>query len=300
MEQYQLKSFVTVAEEGNLTRAAERLFTSQPAVSAHIKALEEEFGHKLFERTRTGMTLTDLGETLVDEAEDILNRARRIQDRAMNAHNRVCCLRVAINKEPQAIQFELLARTLVENNPDLRLKVTNGMSGAILKNILNGELDAGFCGVPIEDPRLQKEPFTLEELSVFIPATKAPDLQGSDWSVLEQLPWVFTSPQCSYRNYLERFQEEHQLNLQLRYEADDDDTALHFVSNGLAICLMARFSGEPYLANGTVKIWPHFKVLNPIHLVYLKDRKEDPAIQALRSAVQTVLQSEELAIPLAQ
>ena len=58
MELYHLKTFVTVAEEQHLTRAAERLFTSQPAISAHIKALEEELRLTLFERTPKGMQLT--------------------------------------------------------------------------------------------------------------------------------------------------------------------------------------------------------------------------------------------------
>jgi len=62
MELYQLKTFVTVAEEGHLTRAAERLFTSQPAISAHIKSLEEELGVTLFHRTPKGMQLTTEGE----------------------------------------------------------------------------------------------------------------------------------------------------------------------------------------------------------------------------------------------
>ncbi|MES9912641.1 MAG: LysR family transcriptional regulator, partial [Candidatus Sedimenticola sp. 4PFRAG1] len=54
MELYQLKTFVKVADEGHLTRAAEQLFTSQPAISAHIKALEEELGVVLFQRTPKG------------------------------------------------------------------------------------------------------------------------------------------------------------------------------------------------------------------------------------------------------
>ena len=61
MELYHLRTFVTVAEEGHLTRASERLFTSQPAVSAHIKALEEELGVTLFDRTPRGMQLTPAG-----------------------------------------------------------------------------------------------------------------------------------------------------------------------------------------------------------------------------------------------
>jgi DNA-binding transcriptional LysR family regulator len=59
VELYQLKTFVPVAEEGNLTRAAEKLFISQPAISAQIKALEEELRVELFRRSARGMTLTE-------------------------------------------------------------------------------------------------------------------------------------------------------------------------------------------------------------------------------------------------
>ena len=71
MELHQLRTFVAVAEEGHLTRAAERMFVSQPAVSSHVKALEAELGVALFDRTPKGMRLTREGERL-------LGRARRI------------------------------------------------------------------------------------------------------------------------------------------------------------------------------------------------------------------------------
>ena len=58
MELYQLRTFAAVAEESHLTRAAERLHLSQPAVSGHIKALEGELGVRLFDRAPTGMELT--------------------------------------------------------------------------------------------------------------------------------------------------------------------------------------------------------------------------------------------------
>ena len=86
MELYQLKTFVMVAAEENLTRASERLYTSQPAVSAHIKALEEELGVALFIRSKKGMQLTKEGQLLLpkaleilDSAGDLLNQARRLQ-----------------------------------------------------------------------------------------------------------------------------------------------------------------------------------------------------------------------------
>ena len=58
MEIYQLRTLLAVAREGSITRAFERLFLSQPAISAHIKAMEDELGIALFERTPRGMSLT--------------------------------------------------------------------------------------------------------------------------------------------------------------------------------------------------------------------------------------------------
>ena len=78
MEFYQLNTFVKVADEGNLTRAAERLFTSQPAISAQIKALEEELGVELFERSSRGMRLTAKGQLLYDQAAATLAAAEQL------------------------------------------------------------------------------------------------------------------------------------------------------------------------------------------------------------------------------
>lgn len=82
MELYDLKTFITVAEEGHLTRAAQRLNTSQPAVSAHIKGLEAELGIMLFTRTPKGMRLTQEGEALKDQAARALSIIDTLRDRA--------------------------------------------------------------------------------------------------------------------------------------------------------------------------------------------------------------------------
>ena len=82
MELYQLRSFVAVAEAGHLTRAAEKLHVSQPAVSAQIKALEDELDLALFERTPSGMVLTAAGERLLADAEKVLAAAQAMRTEA--------------------------------------------------------------------------------------------------------------------------------------------------------------------------------------------------------------------------
>ena len=82
MELYQLRSFAAVAELGHLTRAAEKLHISQPALSAQIKALEDELDLTLFERTSTGMTLTAAGKRLLAEADKILAASQTFEAEA--------------------------------------------------------------------------------------------------------------------------------------------------------------------------------------------------------------------------
>ena len=77
MELRHLRYFIAVAEEENITRAAERLHVSQPPLSRQIRDLEEELGAALFERTAKSVRLTDVGRIFLTEARAVLERAQQ-------------------------------------------------------------------------------------------------------------------------------------------------------------------------------------------------------------------------------
>src|SRR5512139_1166860 len=85
MELRQLRYFVAVAETGNISRAAKRIFLTQPALSRQIKALEGEIGQCLLERQAHSIRLTPVGEALLHEARELLQRAEQALERVRNA-----------------------------------------------------------------------------------------------------------------------------------------------------------------------------------------------------------------------
>jgi DNA-binding transcriptional LysR family regulator len=82
MEFYQLRTFLVVAAEKSVTRAARRLYATPPSISSHIKALEDEWNVKLFRRTGTGMEITEKGRELLSKAEATLLAAQDLSNHA--------------------------------------------------------------------------------------------------------------------------------------------------------------------------------------------------------------------------
>ena len=85
MELRQLRYFVAVAETGNISRAAQKIFLTQPALSRQIKALEDEIGQCLLERQAHSIRLTPVGEALMREARELLHRADEMVKRVRAA-----------------------------------------------------------------------------------------------------------------------------------------------------------------------------------------------------------------------
>ena len=89
MDIYQLKTFIAVARQGSITRASELLHLSQPAVSAHIKAIEDALGLSLFDRTPKGMSLTADGQRLRAKAEQTIAAHQELMDEATRSKGRL-------------------------------------------------------------------------------------------------------------------------------------------------------------------------------------------------------------------
>lgn len=293
MELYQLKAFVEVAEQGNMTRAAESLYTSQPAVSAQIKALEQALGVQLFHRSAAGMTLTDPGKALLDQARITLAQARTMEDLARNLRgNPSQSLRIGINDAGPRLRIDALTRTLLADQPDLSISFDRGTSGSVLSEIRRFALDVGFYEGPATDQNVAYTPLDMVELCIVVPNGWADRLaKSSDWSSLSNVPWVFTRPDCSYHAELARLSDRYGFTPNKQFRLDHSSVSLELVREGLAVSMVDVEFARPYSEAGELSIWPHYTGKIQLSAINLKQRHDEPAIVAFRDAVGRVFEN---------
>jgi len=283
MELHQLRAFVTVAEEGSVTRAAERLYASQPAVSGQIKALEQHLGVSLFRRSAAGMILTDEGQSLIHHAHRVLRSAEQLQATAERSQQAsAASLVLGINNmSPALFPIDDVIGRLVGLLPGLNLQLEHAPSGTVLRGIRKQKIDVGFAEGDIHDPSLQTLRIGTTRLCIAVPVDWRDRCGEHDWSRLENVPWAFTSPDCSYHRLFEQVASEHQLTLQTQFRVDHDGTAVSFVRRGLAVSMIDRPNAEAAERDGHVYIWPGFEAELPIGLHCLKSRADEPGVAAL-------------------
>jgi DNA-binding transcriptional LysR family regulator len=166
MELRHLRYFVAVAEEGHVTRAAERLGMQQPPLSKQIKAIEREIGVQLFYRRPRGVELTDAGRAFFDDAratlanlDDAFETARRAARGEQG--------RISVGYSSSVAFLPLVPRVVREFRgtfPRVSVTLTEAFPGDIVDRVQNGQIDVAFIRRPIPDPEgividpLQEEP----------------------------------------------------------------------------------------------------------------------------------------------
>lgn len=282
MELYHLKTFVTVAEEQHLTRAAERLFTSQPAISAHIKALEEELGVILFDRTPKGMQLTPAGEQLLERAQralaaagDFIHHAKGLQDELLGN------VRIGLNSDPGFLRLIELQARLSERYPRLEVEFLAGSTGTNIPNLRVGKLDAAFVSGECDDPLLESYVLREEDLAVAVPASLRGRITSFDIQALARQPWVYTSPDCVHYGVMRALFEAHGCEPLKTVLANQEDTLRAMVVAGVGLGIMRRSDVERDEKEGLTFALPLELPSVSLRFAHLRKRANDPIIRAV-------------------
>jgi DNA-binding transcriptional LysR family regulator len=287
MELYQLRSFAAIAELGHLTRAAERLHVSQPAVSAQIKALEEELDVVLFERNAAGMALTAAGRALLADARRVIAAADSLRSHAMALHGELVG-RVSMGTvaDPGLTRVADVLRHAVERFPLLDIDVHQQVSGAAFGKVRDGELDTSFYFGNGMDPAVAAMPLRRLAFCIVVPASWAGRLCDASWEAIAAEPWIMTPSISTHYALATGLFAAHAIAPSRRVEADNEAVVNSLVAAGLGVALMREDLAVQ--AGDTIAIWGDTRMVTSLAFVYRRERGEEPPIRALRDVVAAV------------
>ena len=285
MDIYQLKTFVAVAREGSITRASELLHLSQPAVSAHIKAIEDALGLALFDRTPKGMSLTADGQRLRAKAEQTIAAHQELMDEATRSKGRLAGkLRLGAGSNSNHEAIGRLLTVLSERFPEVEVALKHGSSVEILAGLRNGTLDAGFYnegGEPDSD-------LATIEVSQFTTWVVGPPGHMSaplNWKALAELAWIYPTASACCGRTAERLFTEKKFRPKRIISVDREDVTRTLVAGGIGVGLLHADTAKQAQARGEVELLFESPTVVRVLFAHLVTRAQDPLLLAAISSL---------------
>ncbi len=285
-----LESFVEVARHGNVSRAAESLFLTQPAVTARLKSLENDLGVELFVRTGRGMKLTDAGRAFLPYAERTIatvDEARQLVSNLKQGTSGALLIAAA----PAVSTYVLpgILRAFRTTHPHVRLGVRTGHTEEVLELVLRGEAHIGL-GRPIRHTDIELIPVLEDEMLLVVSARHPFATRGKvrmDELAEERL--ILFDRTSSYHELTSSLFRQAGVVPASTLELDNVEAAKKMVQQGLGVALLPRMALAQELRARSlrpVKLIGAPSVRRPI--VALRRKDAGPPIGAVAGFLETL------------
>ena len=257
----QLQSFAAVVEYRSFTKAAEKLYISQPTISTHIRLLEEELHSCLIIRSKRGMEVTPRGQELYECARDILSLRDNLLRRWTEEKNPI--IQLGASTIPSAYILPEILPEYGRLHPEVYFTIHQSDSQGVADGILNGSFDLGLAGMEIAHEQLTCVPFYQDRMVLITPVTphflalkKQPEVPLDG---LLREPIILREQGSGSRKSAERFLDsmgvrEEELNITARI--NDQESIKNLVAGGLGVSILSERAARNFAEEKRVLLFP--------------------------------------------
>lgn len=284
-----LRSFLAVTDLSSFTKAAKSLQLSQPAVSTHVRELEENLSTKLFEHVGNTIRLTRSGETVAREARRILDDVRELQLAVADSETSVQgTVRIGASTTPGNYLLPERLAEFERRHPRARAALSIGNSGKILDLLAVNEVDLGVVGIEPDPAEFVARPFAQDEIVVFAgarhPLARKRRVPMAD---LSKERFLLREQESATRQIFESWRATHRMNPEVMV-LGCPETVKRATAAGLGVGILSRHSiGWEVEERKLVELdVPSFPIRRWLHVVHHRRKHLSRTLQALLDILQ--------------
>ncbi len=279
---HQLQVFLKITQTQSITKAAEELYLTQPAVSIQLKNLQDQFEIPLTEVVGRKLFITDFGKEIAVAAEKILNEVYAINYKTMAHKGKLTGrLKISIVSTGKYVMPYFLTDFITRNEGiELVMDVTN--RAKVIESLEKNEVD--FSLVSVLPDNLKIENIELLQNKLFLVANTKSKFTKKiyDKSIFEELPLIYREQGSGTRLVMERFIEENKLPVRKKMELTSNEAVKQAVIAGLGCSIMPLIGIKNELLHGNLQIIPvkDFPITSVWNLVWMKNKNFSPVAAA--------------------
>jgi len=283
VELHSLQVFLTVANEKSFSRAAEKLFRTQPAISLAVQRLEQELGEKLIDRSGKDLILTDAGRSVLDYA-------RRFQSLQLELENSLAELRdnsagrliVGANESTTLYLLQHIEKYR-ELYPKVKVQIRRSLSSKLPNELLDGNLELGVISYDPADERIKSKVIYTDSLAFVVsPKHRLAQRKSVPLPELGAETFIAHNVLSPYRDVVLREFQSHKVPLRMEVEMPTIETIRKLVQNDVGVAFLPRMCVEQEIEQGLlceVKV-KEMHVERKIRLIYPTRRALSHAAKA--------------------
>jgi len=280
---HQLKIFTRIAQLGSITKAAEELHLSQPALSIQLRNFQDQFDIPLTEIVGKKLYLTDFGKEILAYAERILDQAGAMDDVVQSYKGQLTGkLKIAVVSTGKYVMPYLLTDFL-NAHPAITLELDVTNKEKVIESLEQNSID--FALVSLVPGHLKTESIPIVKNTMHLIGAYESKKSQIELSIneLQQLPWIFREQGSGTRQMMERFLSQRHITVQKMLELTSNEAVKQAIMANLGYSIMPLIGIKNELKNKQLMIVP-VKGL-PIHttwrIIWLNGKKHSPVVKAL-------------------
>lgn len=278
-----MRIFLEVCRTMNVTRAAENLYMTQPAVSRAIREIEQTYSIRLFERLNQRLYLTDSGRRMHAYAVHIVDTFDRMERELSDGDERGV-LRVGASITLGNYELPAVARRMKKERPGIRLQATVANVDTLKDMLLDNRLDAAMIEAPIDHRDLTGEAFSRDELALILPPGH-PLLQKDRLTLADvaACDLLLREKGSSGRAFLDTVFEAHGLTVSPLWESASTQALVRAVASGIGLSILPEKLVRRALEAGVVQSRPicDAPLSRPCHIVWHRNKYLSPSLRLL-------------------